>query len=118
MVDLWHAKCGGCIPHLKATQKIQEHFSSNPEIKIFAVNSGYNSLTAIKEFKRRFDFKTTFYIDQDTSISKFLQINTYPRTLIIDKKGKLRFQIDGFSKEWESEYQEKVIATIKTLNKE
>ena len=118
LIDMWYTKCGACVKQLRASQKIEQHFRANPDVLFSAVDCGYDSLKAIEAFKSRFPFLNQYYLDQNSLISKHLGIEDFPRTLVIDKQGKLRLHVEGFSKEWEEEYQEKVTSTIEQLVRE
>jgi peroxiredoxin len=117
LVDLWYTKCGACLKQLKSTQELYEQYKSRPDVLICAVNCGYDSLGGMNALTKKYPYQFPYFLDQDTSIANTLNYPDFPRTLVIDKEGKLRYHVEGFSKEWESEYKAKMVDVIETLAK-
>lgn len=98
LLDFWELWCGPCLNSLPKIHELSKKYESQNFIaigitssKIEEVNK-YLSVNGI-EFEQA---------SSNSKVSNFFKVNSYPRYILIDKKGIIRFIYYGFSEDLES----------------
>lgn len=102
LLVFWSTTCGNCIEeipficNLYATQK--------DKINIIGVHQNYN-LKKIQKFVKKFKpaIKYMLAMDSNYSLTKTYQISALPRTILVDKTGKVLYDHLGYTPENEKE---------------
>jgi thiol-disulfide isomerase/thioredoxin len=96
-VELWGVWCPPCIRSMPHVQELFEKYKSNPAFSLMVVNTGWRGDNAqkIQNWQAQ-NPKYTFpvFLDdrpQEQSFAALNQVNSIPRSLIYDKKGKVRY---------------------------
>ncbi|MFA7330410.1 MAG: TlpA disulfide reductase family protein [Candidatus Delongbacteria bacterium] len=114
-VELWGVWCPPCIKSMPHVQETWDKYKSNKDFNMMVVNTGWrgDNLDKVKGWLAA-NPKYTFpvFFDDRAEAQQFAvanQVNSIPRSLIYDKKGKLRYNdhpggipagfIDGLLKE-------------------
>jgi len=96
VIDFWATWCGPCVESMPNLQKTYDHYRNNPDVFIFALDIGEHTASPEEgEQKMTAFIKTNKYsflslYDTDDVAGKY-QITAIPRTILIDKKGNIRF---------------------------
>jgi peroxiredoxin len=95
VLDFWFTGCTGCVQVGKGLKAVKDHFENDSSVVFISISTD-------KERKIWLDgLQSGLYTDdrainvytmgkgQEHEIAKFYHINSYPRLMIIDRKGKL-----------------------------
>lgn len=101
IIDFWATWCKPCIASFPYLHQVYKKYADDPQVKFVVLNSGSgNSWEDAHKWAQanpQFDFP--FYYNQDKKLSSKLDITSIPTTLILDKKGNIRFRKVGFEGE-------------------
>lgn len=96
-VELWGVWCGPCIMSMPHVQELYEKYQGNPSFNMMVVNTGWRSdnVERVKAWLGK-NPKYTFpvYFDdrpQDKQFATQNQVNSIPRSIIMDKKGQVKY---------------------------
>lgn len=96
-VELWGVWCPPCIKSMPHVQEIFDKYKSNKAFSMMAVNTGWrgDNVDKVKAWMGQ-NPKYTFpvYIEdraQDKQFATQNQVNSIPRSLLIDKTGAVRY---------------------------
>lgn len=87
VINFWAEWCTSCIQELPELEKLKE---DNPDVEFIAINAG-DSLKKLKRFFKKYKFSYLILQDKDRSFSKSVGVRELPRTLLVDKKGKILY---------------------------
>ncbi|HGY56567.1 MAG TPA: TlpA family protein disulfide reductase, partial [Caldithrix abyssi] len=94
IINWWSPSCGPCIMEMPELNHLEEEFNNNSEIIFLALNNNPHHNKVIKFLENNtFNFKQ-YFVRGETA--KELNINGIPRTLVIDKKGKIVYDQLGY----------------------
>ena len=103
VIDFWATWCGPCIAAFPAMQLALDSYKNNPDVKFLFIHTKETSATPTEEAKaflkdKKYNFD--LYMDiKDKSglnqVAKAFEVTGIPAKFVIDKKGKVRFNIVG-----------------------
>ncbi|WP_426791297.1 TlpA family protein disulfide reductase [Sphingobacterium sp. WOUb80] len=101
IIDFWATWCKPCIASFPYLHQVYKKYANDPQVKFVILNSGSGNSwdDAYKWAKANPEFDFPFYYNQDKKLSSKLDITSIPTTLILDKKGNIRFRKVGFEGE-------------------
>lgn len=102
LLDFWGAKCGGCLLALKRFPKeVIEVYGEREDFFLLPVEAQKNTEADIRASAKRmvFDFPLAFENGQDIAGLFFDRSTGLPRTLIIDREGKIVYMAYGYTEE-------------------
>jgi thiol-disulfide isomerase/thioredoxin len=100
VLDFWTTKCGVCYRLFPKIQELADYYHDNKNILIIAVNDGKtDSIEGFQKAKGIDKYTFPFMYDLNKTLHENLNIEAYPITCIIDKKGKLRYRHIGCGKD-------------------
>lgn len=101
IIDFWATWCKPCIASFPYLHQVYKKYADDPKVKFVVLNSGSGNSwdDAYKWAKANPEFDFPFYYNQDKKLSSKLDITSIPTTLILDKKGDIRFRKVGFEGE-------------------
>ena len=102
LMDFWNVRCKWCIVQFDETQQVYENFKNNVNVKIMAVNTGHDKFDKFVEFQEGLEFNFDFVYDTEKRLTNELGFRAFPHNILIDKKGVIRFHIQGYSKDTKS----------------
>jgi len=99
VIDFWATWCGPCKMSFPALQKVYDHYASNPNVRILALNTwervgGIERTELVKKFIA--ENKYTFPVLLDLETVDRYGVDGIPTKFIIDKKGNIAFKSVGF----------------------
>ncbi|MDR2274950.1 MAG: TlpA family protein disulfide reductase [Sphingobacterium sp.] len=101
IIDFWATWCKPCIASFPYLHQVYKKYADDPQVKFVVLNSGSGNSwdDAYKWAQANPQFDFPFYYNQDKKLSSKLEITSIPTTLILDKKGNIRFRKVGFEGE-------------------
>ncbi len=102
VIDFWATWCGPCRMSFPTLQKIYEKYASNPDVRIFALDTWENvSGQQREDIVRKFlaQNKYTFPVLYDQSMVDRYGVEGIPTKFVIDKRGDIAFKSIGFNGE-------------------
>ena len=102
LLVFWSTTCGNCIEEIPFICKLHETMSD--KITIMGIHQNYN-LKKIQKFVKKFKpaIKYMLAIDTNYSLTKTYQISALPRTILVDRTGKILYDHLGYSPDNEKE---------------
>jgi thiol-disulfide isomerase/thioredoxin len=98
LLDFWELWCGACLQSLPKINEFSKKFKSSDFIAIGITTSNIEDAN-----KYLFDNGIKFsQVQNNSSLSNFFKVNSYPRYVLIDKKGTVRYIYYGYSEEIEA----------------
>jgi thiol-disulfide isomerase/thioredoxin len=105
-LDFWASWCGPCRKSFPWMNKIQsEHQSEGFTVISINVDS---EQTLATEFLTNNPAKFTVVYDPKGELARFFKIQGMPSSLIIDKKGNIKYAHSGFYTERTSQYEQEI----------
>lgn len=102
MLNFWGAKCGGCLLEMKRfPEEIIKSFSKYPDFFLLPIEAQKGTKDEIKTVAQRqkFDFPLAYENGQDIGGLFYNRVFGLPRTLIINREGKIVYQAFGYTTE-------------------
>lgn len=99
LFDFWFKRCGACFRQFSDIEKISENYSHTSDFKVYAVNTGYDSFKEVKDISKILQYTFPILYDTDTLLTNQLGIEAFPHNILLDKKGVIRFNHTGYSKD-------------------
>ncbi len=93
-LSFWATWCGPCIHELPDVQRLYEQYKDRITFVAINVDNGEDVTPAVRAFKNRLHLEMPIAID-DGSASQSYRVDTIPRTVIIDREGRVAKSFDG-----------------------
>ena len=87
VINFWASWCTTCIEEIPLLNQLYERYKMK-DYQFIAINAGEKDFK-IKKFLKKYSFKFLILKDKNREISKKLGVTKLPRTIIIDKNGKI-----------------------------
>jgi peroxiredoxin len=118
VMDIWATWCPPCRAEIPYLIDLQKKYQSNKAVNIIGVSVDQEK-NKVADFARSYSINYTIALDYGASkTGSSYKINGIPTTLLIDKKGVIRYVHSGFPIRDESEQKKeiaKIEGEIKTL---
>lgn len=107
-MNIWASWCKPCIEELPALNALKTRY---PDVGIHWVALNYgDSLIEVKQFMARTEVKLPVLLDVTTRFTAQLPLTGLPATFLVDRYGRVRYQLDGYAdwsdpiliRQWES----------------
>jgi peroxiredoxin len=108
LVDFWATWCGPCLKEIPHLVKLYDTYKSKGFV---ILGVGLDRQSNIAKFAADNKISYTVLVDEKSVAARPYGVSGIPRTLIIDKKGRIAFDHTGFAPGMEKEME----AEIKTL---
>lgn len=97
VLDFWGTWCGPCLQAFPDMETLYEQYKDNEDVQFWFLNTLGNGDTPerVKAFQERKQYALPMALDF-YGLQGELEISSIPNTLIIDKKGNIRFRHVGF----------------------
>lgn len=104
LIDFWASWCGPCREEMPFLIELYYHYHKSP-FEIIAVNIDDKTENA-RKFMNQLSEKIYFTIVQDSKqqIPPLYQIKGMPTSIVLDKKGIIRFWHTGFKESYKEDY--------------
>lgn len=102
LLNFWGAKCGGCLLEMKRfPDEILKPFGKSSDFILLPIEAQKNTKEEIKSVAQRlkFNFPLAYENGQDIGGLFYKRVFGLPRTLIIDRDGKIVYQAFGYTTE-------------------
>ncbi len=111
LVNFWASWCGPCRQEMPILEQLNHQYRSKG-VALIGVNVEPDSAAATSWLKAT---PVTFPIlyDVDSKVSKLYEVQGMPNTVIIDRKGVVRYIHRGYSPGAENEYLDQIRALIR-----
>jgi peroxiredoxin len=111
LINFWATWCGPCRKEMPLLEQIYARYKGLG-FTLLAVNVEEDSAGAEKWLK---DTPVTFPVlfDRQNAVSKLYDVTAMPSTVIVDRKGQVRFVHYGYTPGTESEYQDQIRSLIR-----
>ncbi len=106
ILDLWATWCGPCLASFPAMQKAVDALKENKDVCFYFINTFERTTPEdrLKDIKKTIEIKKVNFdilLDEPTGldylVAKQFNVNSIPTKIIIDKNGKIRSTLVGFS---------------------
>jgi len=111
LVNFWATWCGPCRKEMPLLEQIYQRYKGLG-FTLLAVNVEEDSGGA-DQWLRDTPVSFPVLFDRDNRVSKLYQVTAMPSTVIIDRKGQVRFIHYGYTPGTENEYQDQVRSLIR-----
>ena len=111
MINFWATWCGPCRKEMPVLEQLHKKYKPMG-FTLLGVNVEPNSTEAVEWLKGT---PVTFPIlfDTDSKVSKLYAVQGMPSTVIVDRKGQVRFVHRGYSAGDENEYLNQIRALVR-----
>jgi peroxiredoxin len=111
LLNFWASWCGPCRKEMPILEQMYRQYQSKG-VTLVGVNVEPSSDDAVKWLKST---PVTFPIlfDRDSSVSKLYQVQGMPNTVIVDRKGKVRYIHRGYKPGEESDYLDQIRSLVR-----
>ena len=111
LVNFWASWCGPCRKEMPILEQLNRQFH-NKGVTLIGVNVEPDSAAATDWLKATpVSFPILF--DTDSKVSKLYQVEGMPNTVILDRKGNVRYIHRGYQPGAENEYLDQIRALIR-----
>jgi thiol-disulfide isomerase/thioredoxin len=113
LLDFWASWCPPCREEMPELIKFYKKHS-DPHFEIIAVNID-NSRENMDQFLSKLFPKPAFpiVVDENQKIPSLFDIEAMPTTILIDKKGEIRFRHDGFKESYVDDFNSELTQLLK-----
>ncbi len=99
IIDFWATWCEPCLKELPDLSKLQEKYKKQ-EVTVIAISvDKARMINKVKRTVKSHKFKFITLLDKSGNYQRKLNIQNIPRTYLIDKKGNIVYEHEGFNKE-------------------
>jgi thiol-disulfide isomerase/thioredoxin len=107
LLDVWATWCAPCRDALPMYQDLAKHYEARG-LKVYALNVDEDS-RAIPPFLQETKVSLPILIDANAEVAdKVLRVRSMPTTVLIDRKGLVRYVHEGFAEELLAKYQSEI----------
>ena len=104
-INFWATWCKSCLKELPHFQKFYEQHKKSGFVVLAITTDGPETLSEVRTLVKRKRWKMPILLDQDGSLSAILNPKgTQPFTMLLDRKGRLVEEHEGFAKGDEKKY--------------
>jgi thiol-disulfide isomerase/thioredoxin len=93
-LNFWATWCAPCVHELPDVQRLYEQYRDRVSFVAIDVDSGEDVAPMVRAFKDRLHLAMPIALD-DGSASQSYRVDTIPRTVIIDREGRIAKSFDG-----------------------
>jgi len=94
----WATWCKPCIQELKAMHEVYEEWQEETGVKIIAISiDDSRSSSKVAPFVKGRNWKFDIYIDENSDFRRAMNVNNPPHSFLIDGKGKIVWQHNGYA---------------------
>lgn len=101
LLNAWATWCAPCVEELPAFEKLQASHGDKGLV-IVPVSIDVKGLPKVKRFFDNHNINLPIYLDHELQTTNAMQVNSLPKTIILDKKGIKRALVNGVI-EWNSQ---------------
>jgi peroxiredoxin len=105
LVDFWATWCRPCVMEIPHLIKLYEDYSSQGFV---ILGVGLDKKAKLAEFARENGMSYVVLVDERGVTGKLYSVKGIPRTLIIDKKGRIAFDHTGFAPGMEVQMEQEI----------
>lgn len=111
MINFWASWCGPCRQEMPLLEQIHQRYEPLG-FKLLGINVEENPADGQAFLKER---PVTFEVlyDPENGISKLYDVVAMPSTVLIDRKGNIRFLHHGYKPGYENDYQDQIRALVR-----
>jgi thiol-disulfide isomerase/thioredoxin len=107
LLDVWATWCEPCRDALPMYQDLAKHYEARG-LKVYALNVDEDS-RAIPPFLQETKVSLPILVDANAEVAdKVLRVRSMPTTVLIDRKGVVRYVHEGFAEEFLAKYQAEI----------
>ncbi|MDP6059885.1 MAG: TlpA disulfide reductase family protein, partial [Pirellulaceae bacterium] len=103
LLDFWASWCGPCLVAMPQVQRLADKFADKPVAIVGINNDESNNVEKAKLVVQRREITFRQYMDTDSVVSRAYQIPGLPFSVLIDRKGVVRYTHFGLMPRFESE---------------
>jgi len=96
VLNFWATWCGPCRAMEPYFERIAQRYSGRHDLLFYSLNCDDDESLVMPVLQEEKPKTTALYAD---GLDKFLQVYSFPTTLIIDRTGKIAFRAEGFDYE-------------------
>jgi thiol-disulfide isomerase/thioredoxin len=109
VINFWASWCVPCVTEMPGMQRLQDALEAQP-FEILAINVS-ESENRVREFIKRMKLNMTILLDLDRGTFEAWQGKVLPTSFLLDRTGKIRYQVTG-PIEWDGEEAGKIIEAL------
>jgi cytochrome c biogenesis protein CcmG/thiol:disulfide interchange protein DsbE len=119
VIDFWATYCIQCRPQLDQLQILYKKYRDKGlEVVIVSVDTPQN-VSKIKPYFKSREYTFPVILDTDSQIARVLKTSRgLPYTLVVNKKGEIVYQHEGYKKGEEKTLEEKILACMEEPGQE
>lgn len=91
LINLWFTSCAPCITEIPYLNYLKDTYKD--QVNFVAIT--FDDKAKVERFLARKDFKFEHLVDASKYLSQDLENNAFPKLLVLDKKGMVRFVENG-----------------------
>lgn len=110
-VNFWASWCPPCRAEFPSIETLYSKFGNNPDIFFLVINED-SDLSAASAYLKEQKFSVPFFTSKG-NVPGTIYTGTLPTTLILDKKGEVRFRHEGFANYGSEEFIKQIEELIK-----
>ena len=97
-IMFWATWCKPCIQELKAVHDVYTDWKEETGVKIIAISiDDTRSSKQVAPFVKGRDWKYEVYIDKNSDFRRAMNVNNPPHSFLVDGKGKIVWQHNGYA---------------------
>ncbi|HEY7181326.1 MAG TPA: TonB family protein [Blastocatellia bacterium] len=93
LLNFWYSRCSPCVAALPEIEKLSKDFKDKGLVALGV--DGENAQVA-REFVKDKGYSFATLIDEGREVSKKYEVSEMPHFFIIDRKGRIRWRLDGY----------------------
>lgn len=98
IIMFWATWCKPCIQELKAVHDVYQDWKEETGVKIIAISiDDTRSSKQVAPFVKGRDWKFDVYIDKNSDFRRAMNVNNPPHSFLVDGKGKIVWQHNGYA---------------------
>ena len=111
LLNFWASWCGPCRQEMPILEQLNRQYR-NKGVTLLGVNVEPDSGAAV-DWLRATPVSFPILFDADSKVSKLYEVQGMPNTVILDRKGNVRYIHRGYSAGAENEYLDQIRALIR-----
>ena len=111
LVNFWASWCGPCRKEMPVLEQLNRQYH-NKGVSLLGVNVEPDS-SAATDWLKATPVSFPILFDVDSKVSKLYQVEGMPNTVILDRKGNVRYIHRGYQPGAENEYLDQIRALIR-----